>query len=372
MFMRGQPGQGLGFVLDNPLPVTIIQRGPLNQGDQVVTLKKGSSANQDYNMVGNPYASPVDVGVVAANAKIAGNIAGPAFYVWNTFLGASGLFQTITINTVTPTSYFLQANECFQIRADHNNATMTFAESNKGSNRNLNLMRPAPESVSLFIYDANYHLYDMLHIKFNEGAADAEDAELDARKLMSGTDFGFYSLSADKQKLAIDVRPYNKEKVVPLGIYSEYAQEYIIRAESIVVPGGGELYLHDKLLNEYVLLSQGTEYRFTVATDARTQGDDRFELSMKPAQTVATVKGLQVSMTPNPATDEVKLSFTSGKKDNIRVRVLDMSGVCVYTEDLGAQMSGTTNIGLSRFAPGIYMIEVTSGKDKSIQRLVKE
>ena len=139
-----------------------------------------------------------------------------------------------------------------------------------------------------------------------------------------------------------------------------------------MVPGGGELYLHDKLLNEYVLLSQGTEYRFTVATDARTQGDDRFELSMKPAQTVATVKGLQVSMTPNPATDEVKLSFTSGKKDNIRVRVLDMSGVCVYTEDLGAQMSGTTNIGLSRFAPGIYMIEVTSGKDKSIQRLVKE
>ena len=371
VFMRGQKGQGLGYVTETPLPVTISQFGLLNQGDQVVPLSKGSAANQDYNMIGNPYASPVDLGTVAANAMVSGSIAGTAFYVWNSFLGASGLFQAIPINTVTPTPYFLQANECFQIRAAYNGATMTFTESNKGSNRSLNLMRPAPESVSLYIYDANYHPYDMLHIRFNDGATPDEDNSYDARKLL-GTDFGFYSLSHDGQKLSIDTRPYETEKVIPLGVTSSYAQEYIIKAESIVVPGGSEIYLHDKLLGQYVTLEQGSEYRFVVTNDEHTQGDNRFEITMKPALAAAVANGLHVSMTPNPATDEVRLNFTSGKKDFVSVRVLDMSGVCVHSENLGEQISGTVNIRLNSFAEGAYMIEVTSGKDKSIQRLVKE
>ena len=373
IFMRGQPGQGLGYITETPLPVVISQWGVLNQGDQSVTLHKGSGANQDYNMIGNPYASPVDIGTVLTNAKNSGLITGSAFYVWNTFIGASGFYQTIPITTPSPTSYFLQANECFQVRAASNNVTLSFAESNKGSNRTINMLKALPEYVSLHVYDGNYHPWDVLNVKFNDEATASEDDNYDARKLLN-PGFSFYSLSSEGQKLAIDARPYDAEKTIPLGISSDYTQEFIIKAEGMYVPNGGSVYLHDKLLNEYVMLNQGTEYRFTITKDQQTQGDNRFELSMKPADVTATatVKGLKVSMTPNPATDEVTVSFNAGTKENASVRILDMSGVSMYSKELGVQQNGSVNISLSNFAAGVYMIEFTSGNQKSIQRLVKE
>ena len=347
--------------------------GPLNQGNQKVTLLKGSGANQDYNMVGNPYASPVDLGTAAFNAKQAGNIAGSAFYVWNTSLGVSGFYQAIPIGSVTATPYYVQANASFQVRANHNGDTLNFTESNKASAPTSYLLKTQPEYVSLYVYDANYHPWDMLYVKFTDAAKDAEDNDYDARKLL-GSDFYFYSLSSDDKKLAIDARPYAAGKVIPLGITSSYEQEFIIKAEGMAVPAGGKLYLHDKLLKQYVLLQQGTEYRFTVAKDKTTQGENRFELSMEPANVtdMADNKGLEVAMSPNPATDEVRVSFSSANNEKVSIRVADIAGLCVYSADLGMLQTGTVSVPLSRLPSGIYMVELISGNQKVVQRLVKE
>jgi hypothetical protein len=162
--------------------------------------------------------------------------------------------------------------------------------------------------------------------------------------------------------------------VIPLGLGAKYQQDYIIKAEGVTVPDGGQLYLHDKLLKQYVAMQPGAEYRFAVTDDAATQGNDRFELSMKPADVVVAQnnKGLQVSIVPNPATDDVNVTFTNGKKDDVSVRILDLSGVSVYSKGLGKLASGTINVPLTNFASGIYMVELTSGSQKVVQRLVKE
>src|ERR1700733_7656872 len=142
--------------------------------------------------------------------------------------------------------------------------------------------------------------------------------------------------------MVIDCRPYAAGKVIPLGINSTYAKNFIIKAEGVTVPDGGKVYLHDKLLNQYTLLTQGAEYRFSITADKTTQGDNRFELSLEPADIAAmqTNKALQVNMIPNPATDEVNISFTSGKADNVSIRLLDLSGISVYNKDLGVQQNG--------------------------------
>jgi len=125
------------------------------------------------------------------------------------------------------------------------------------------------------------------------------------------------------------------------------------------------------LLEKYVELKAGTEYPFTISKDKATQGGDRFELALK-SNVAAPVKPLAVTMTPNPTTDDVKISFTSGKKENVSVRVMDISGVSIYTKDLGVQQNGTISVPLSTFAAGIYMVELTQGDQKVTQRLVKE
>ena len=126
-------------------------------------------------------------------------------------------------------------------------------------------MRVLPGYVTLTVYDTSYHPWDMFYLSFNDAATDNEN-DLDAAKPVRA-EFNFYSLSAEGHKLALDARPYKDGKVIPLGITSGYEQQFIIKADGLSVPGGGKLYLHDKLLNQYVLLQQGTEYRFTIIAD---------------------------------------------------------------------------------------------------------
>jgi hypothetical protein len=322
-------------------------------------------------MIGNPYASPVDLGTVIFNAKAAGNIAGSAFYIWNPTLGAAGQFQAMMIPTLSASPYYIQGNCAFQVRAAHNNDTLNFTESNKGASATTSLLKAQPDFTSLAIYDENYHPWDMLYLQFNDAAGNDDDNVNDASKLLS-PDFGFYTLATGDKKLSIDVRPFLEGSAVPLGLHCDYAKEFIIKAESVALPASGTLYLHDKMLKQYVMLQQGTEYRFAVTADKATQGDKRFELSMSPGKVAVQGKGLQMSLMPNPATDDVNITFSAAGKDEVSLRILDLTGVSVLNQNLGMQQSGGVNVPLSHLAAGVYIVELTSGSEKVVQRLVKD
>jgi hypothetical protein len=77
-------------------------------------------------------------------------------------------------------------------------------------------------------------------------------------------------------------------------------------------------------------------------------------------------------MAPNPATDVVKVNYSSTQKEGISIRILDLAGVCVYSNNLSAVANGTVTVPLSKYASGIYMVEVVSGSQKVVQRLIKE
>ncbi len=371
LFVRGDKGEGLSYGAYMPSATTITMVGNVNQGTQVVHLSKGSLANQDINMVGNPYPSPVDLGTVIYNAQIAGCVAGSAYYVWNESLGAAGQYQAIPIGTTAPISYYLQANAGFQIRAAHDHDSLVFNEGHKGTDATTYLFKAATDYTSLNVYDANYHLWDMLRIDFNSKATEAEDDRYDAIKL-PGADFNFYSLSADNKKLTIDSRPFQSSAIIPLGINSPYTQDFIIKAENTVLPQGASLYLHDKLLGKYTLLNNGGEYRFTISKDSKSQGNERFELRIDTPALAANSGNVKVDIYPNPANDNIKISFSSDKKSNTNIAVFDLAGVNVYNNELGAQQNGSVVVSLNNFAAGIYLVEVTSGDKKVTKRLIKE
>ncbi len=384
VYYRGSKGEGLGFASYTPSPTVVSQWGPLNQGSIDVTISKGATTLQDYNMIGNPYASPVDIGTIiynAANAGGGGRINSGRFYIWNPFLGVAGGFLSIPYSTCdcnsggSPIPYYIQANDAFQVRALFNGAQLNFTEARKSATitSSVSLMKANTNYLTLHVYDANYHLYDMLSVRFDSAATEDEDSKYDAGK-PTGSEFNFYSVSADHRKLSMDTRPYKSESAIPLGVSSNYAQDYIIRAESVVAPDGGKVYLHDKLLKKYVLLQAGVDYKFAVTAENATQGEDRFELSLNPAALAeaTVVKGLEVNMVPNPASADVHISFTQGKANQVSVRVLDLSGVSVYNESLGIKQNGAITIPLQKMASGVYMVELTSGDQKVVRKLIKE
>ncbi len=370
LFIRGAKGEGLlpSWLTYTPSATTVKMSGVINQGVQMVTLSQGSiaPAYQSFNMVGNPYPSPVDIGTVLYSAKQNHQISGSAFYVWQPRLSGGGGYVVVPIDG---SPYYLPAYTAFQVQADHDGAILNFTESNKVGTVSNYLFKSASDYTTLNVYGADNTLWDVLRIKFSDSATDAEDKEMDAVKIVN-TDFKFYSLSNDSRKLAIDVRPYSVDKVIPLGIGSAYKQAFVIKADNIAVPAGASLYLHDKLLNKTVEMNSGSEYCFTITEDNATQGDDRFELSMKP--TVNTIKTLNMILTPNPATDGVKINFTSCGNEEIKVNILDMSGIIVYSIKPAVKQSGVISVPLNNVAAGIYIIELTQGNKKISQRLVKE
>jgi hypothetical protein len=93
---------------------------------------------------------------------------------------------------------------------------------------------------------------------------------------------------------------------------------------------------------------------------------------MKPVQEIKNTSNLQVSISPNPATNEVAIRFAAATQGHVGIRVTDASGASVYQSDLGMQQSGAVAVPLAKLAAGLYMVEVTSGGQKVVQKLIKE
>jgi hypothetical protein len=87
---------------------------------------------------------------------------------------------------------------------------------------------------------------------------------------------------------------------------------------------------------------------------------------------VQDANGFTLSMYPNPATNEVTLVFNSGKKANVVINITDVSGATVYHENVGQVLGGSRVVPLTSFTPGVYMVELASGDEKIVQKLVKE
>ncbi len=371
LFFRGHKGDGLGYDLTAHAS-TLSQWGPLNQGTQSIPLKLGSAANQRYNMIGNPYASPVDVGSVVYRTCSTGNLYSYMFYFWDHSLGSAGQYVAVNSSTGTgPLSYYLPAYTAFQVLSNTNTGTIDFDESDKYSSESHNVFegKQANSYLVLNAYDANFHLFDILKINFDEDATEKSDRFSDAEK-MQNEEFNFFSKSVDGVNLCIDHRPYKNGGTIPLGLNGQLEQEYVLKVGNL--PSGSKpVYLHDKLLGRYALLQDGTEYKFNFIN---RQCAERFELKMvdNSVPEEAVSKGIKMVLSPNPASNEVRADYSLNADYNNRITITNVVGTQVFVKDFTEPLSGTIAIPLDVLPSGVYVVELCSGNEKIIQKLFKQ
>ena len=79
----------------------------------------------------------------------------------------------------------------------------------------------------------------------------------------------------------------------------------------------------------------------------------------------------ELKAVPNPATDEVEISFQSSVEENIPVQIVDMAGKIVLQETK-AVTSGYNNIllDLHGLENGYYIVKVSTERGSAVQRLV--
>lgn len=85
-----------------------------------------------------------------------------------------------------------------------------------------------------------------------------------------------------------------------------------------------------------------------------------------------TASDLKVSLSPNPATDEVTINYNTQTAANTTLNIINITGQVVISKNLGNVQSGSETISLSRLPAGIYTMQFTSGTQQIKQKLVKE
>ena len=77
---------------------------------------------------------------------------------------------------------------------------------------------------------------------------------------------------------------------------------------------------------------------------------------------------MQAEVYPNPAQNNLTLNFPANFKTSVTLR--NLIGEEVFATEVSND--NTTKIDVSKFAPGVYLVEIVSSNGKFVQRIVKE
>ncbi|MBC7651900.1 MAG: T9SS type A sorting domain-containing protein, partial [Deinococcales bacterium] len=290
VFIRGNADQGLagpgsanytsGIISPVVLDVT---GGTVNQGNIIVNFRFSNGAN-NYNLLGNPYPS-------AINLKNVASLIGSVIYVYNPVKvinvnGANqytiaGGFDSYTNDGAT--EVVIPSMGGFYVKATSDNQPITFEENDKvAAVAPTNVVFGADKNpgFTLAVNTAKGEV-DNVRFRFNNTSVSAATDTYDAPKLANSL-FDFYSLSADNKRLTIDYRSDNMtDATIPLGINTSVNSNYTISLSAFKDLPNTQLVLRDKLLNtETPLVAVGDSYNFSITADAATKGDNRFEIGL--------------------------------------------------------------------------------------------
>jgi len=371
VLVRGTKGQTGTLDGTNATPgsVTLDMSGTINTGAVSLSLVTGGTGSTaGFNLVGNPYPSPVDLGAVLTGST---NI-GSSFYVRNPQTGSY-----VTVNPI-PASYILPAWSAFFVKATAA-TSLNFAESNKNICTTCPTVFGAADRKNYLQLKAmNGGLeYDNLYLDIDNAYSNAYDENNDAIKL-TNDGFNIYALSSDGQRLAANYFNAIHDSIIPLGITlpSSYGvQTYSLSVADYAMDANKKLVLHDKLNNTYTELKQGAGYDLVVDPSNNTNvGEGRLELlvSTNAVVTVPATPADAAGVTIVSMTNQFMVKYNSTNPvNNTSIRMLNTAGQVLYQRTLANQQQAQVVIPTSSLPGGVYIVQVVLDKESVTKKLVK-
>ena len=396
VLVRGTKGQAGSFddAEYTPNPVTFEWEGSVNTGLQTINLgfHTPSGGVSDFNLVGNPFPSAIDLKAITRSASVGGS-----FYIWQPRESTSGmagrggayLTEPFAAGSLT---YTLPTGGAFFVRAGAAGQTLTIEEADKvNSNEPLqsvagstlrmdsNLASKYGSNSIQVVLSSQGEWWDRSLIFFDGNTTNTSQDKEDATK-MANPEVNFFTVSADDYAMAIDARPYQEatgaetetnNNRIPLHILSP-ARAYTLSLPDFDIEEGRTLRLYDRFTEKYITLQKGTSYDFTVTADPKSKGH-RFDIVMG-IEVITSINSsnnrFQAFILPNPAQEQVRISIQ--KPDNVattHVRIVSMSGTEVRSEQVSAETT-ELDINLSQLRKGIYLVEITHGTERIVKRLI--
>jgi hypothetical protein len=314
VFVRGD--RSLASWYTAPFPsqnaVTFDVAGTLNQGDISPTLtynNTGNAGEDGWNLVGNPYASPIDWTSLSKN-----NLSG-FFYTYDP--------ATSSYVASNGTNYIAQG-QAFFVQATGSSPALTFSESAKTLNAPTAYFKSAPMLLQARMTRDSLHS-DIAWLEFKTGASKSFNPLEDARKLVnSDINFGVL-LDHDSVKAQYSATPLLTSATDTFRLFANAQPgNYTFVFNGMAdLQNGYHVYLIDAFTSAVQDLSINAAYPFNISSVPATSGNNRFALVLQnPA--LLPVKWISARARTKDDTD-VEIGWQTASEENTSHYIIERS-----------------------------------------------
>ncbi|NNK40721.1 MAG: T9SS type A sorting domain-containing protein, partial [Winogradskyella sp.] len=348
-----------------PYQFDYVFEGPFNNGVITVPIYRNDAqiADINWNFIGNPYPSAVDVDLFINENVISNGLLDGAIYLWSQktepsetengneqlnftqsdYALINGAGETAGGEGVVPNRYIPSGQGFFVSFSDalpSNTGNVVFNNSMRVTGNNAQFFRGSIEDTTEKIrvnLTSDNGVFNQILVSYVDGATDTFDGfYYDApRNLSSGANSIIYSrIDNNDKKFAIqgrDPNSINDNEVIELGFYTSIDVSTIYTLSLAEYQGSfiasNAVLLKDNLLNTYHDLKQ-SDYNFTSTTG---EFNDRFEIVFNESALSTddlTITSAVLNIT-ELNTGDVKFSITNNLTIT-KVEILDLLGRTVY------------------------------------------
>jgi hypothetical protein len=380
IFIRGNRIQGCDLLNGaNPAPsnVTLSGTGTLKTGNASFPITYSSSNGEGWNLVGNPYACPINWDAAGWTRTNVDNMvwifrpAGNHFSTWN---GATGLGANFGSNII-------ESGNAFFVKANASSPVLVATEAVKtGASPATPLFKTNIKALRVnFIKPGE--LTDELVVAMSPEAQDGLDA-MDSEK-MTNPSLNIYAKDAVGNENAINTfKAAQAETVVPVGINTTFTGMHTFSFKGETEFNAYDVLLEDKYLGVIQLVNDNPTYQFEITANPLTFGENRFRLIFVNRGDFDYLKRIQgiyknvngvVNMYPNPTAQVTSVQVPNMSGNMAQVKVYNAVGQELMSFSSAINKGNSSfEIDLGVQSSGVYFVEVTDELGKvSKGKLVK-
>lgn len=340
--------------------------GVPHNGDQPIAVTDNAAPADDWDLLGNPYPSGVDIlsWVLANSGVITGGMSFWDGTSYATHNGVSGNnFNTTGANS-TESNGILGTCQGFMANALAGGGTVQFT----------NAMRVADNSDVLYrlsqLQELKVSAVSAMHgpnqttVGFFDSSADGVDV-FDSPKLGILDDISLFSYIAGSEYAINFHAPLTSAVEIPLGVNSSDATNITFTLDEFTDMDNEFIYLEDRVDGVFTDLKQG-DYVFPASAQLYSS---RFYLHVSSSAVTGIEDELSAGM--NAFVADEMLNIFSMTDINGDIDILDMSGKVVMTKSNMTVGPNGIQLSLKSFSDGVYIVRVVGEDVNMSQKILK-
>lgn len=384
VFVRGSRGLANQFLnWTVPDDVTLDFGGALNTGEIVKGLSFNNTGNTNadgFNLVGNPYASPIDW---ASNTGWTRTSMAPWMYIYSAKTGSYNYINSsgTTVGTDPDRSTIVPCGQAFFVKATALDASMTFTEAVKSTSNPFNFFRGIPEPTLRVTLNYNNEKSDETLVVFNDTTTKNSTDIAEAVKFYNDK-INLYTISADNAGMAVNYMPrpsimdtirlsvfdYDTLNAVQVGTHQ-------LRFDSLHTISKMGIYLIDNFTSTFTNIRDQNLYNFDITSDNKSYGNNRFKLIFDVTSGIEsnTNYNNNLMLYPNPANEKIYISLSEINNENseVEISIKNILGQ-EFLHEKGKNINELKGIDIASIPSGIYLFSLVSEGKTYIKKFIKK